>query len=117
MSPAELDHERVLDAEGPAAPPRTNGELVFQAPWESRVFGLTLALYEQGRFDWEEFRERLIGAIARAEARLEPEEPFHYYACWLEALQELLAAKGICAPDALADREDRLAARPAGHDH
>ena len=111
------DRERVLDAEGPAAPPRTNGELVFHAPWESRIFGLTMALYDQGRFEWDEFRDRLIEAMAAAEADLGPDDSFHYYACWLEALQALLAAKGICAPDTLAEREDVLAARPAGHDH
>ncbi|MFD9651474.1 hypothetical protein [Streptomyces mirabilis] len=27
-----------LDIEGPAAPPRSNGELVFAEPWESRAF-------------------------------------------------------------------------------
>ena len=41
----------ILDQEGPAAPPRTNGELVFELPWESRVFGLTMSLYEAGQFD------------------------------------------------------------------
>jgi len=111
------DREGVLDAEGPAAPPRTNGELVFHAPWESRIFGLTMALYDQGRFEWDEFRDRLIEAIATAESRLESDAPFHYYACWLQALQGLLAAKGLCAPSALSEREGRLAARPRGHDH
>lgn len=117
MSAEERSHEQLLDADGAAAPPRANGELVFHAPWESRVFGLTMALYEQGRFEWDEFRERLIRAIAAAESRLAPGEPYNYYACWLEALQELLAAKALCAPEVVAAREAELAARPAGHDH
>ena len=29
-----------LDVDGPAAPPRSNGELVFAEPWEGRAFGL-----------------------------------------------------------------------------
>ena len=33
-----------LDTEGPAAPPRANGELVFTAPWQSRIFGTTMHL-------------------------------------------------------------------------
>ena len=33
-----------LDRDGPAAPPRRNGELVFAAPWERRLFGVTMAL-------------------------------------------------------------------------
>ena len=53
----------LLDAEGPAAPPRRNGELVFDAPWESRLFGLTLALHRAGLFEWDEFRRLLIDEI------------------------------------------------------
>ena len=113
----DLAHERLLDAEGPAAPPRSNGELVFQAPWESRIFGLTLALHAQGRFEWDEFRECLIEAIARAERELASDERYAYYVCWFEALENLLAARSLCAPEALALRERVLAGRPAGHDH
>ena len=36
--------EALLDVDGPAAPPRSNGELAFNAPWERRVFGVTMAL-------------------------------------------------------------------------
>jgi nitrile hydratase accessory protein len=111
------DRERVLDASGPAAPPRRNGELVFAAPWESRVFGITMALYEQGRFEWDEFRGRLIAAIGREERAHPVGAQFPYYACWLAALEELLAAKGVCAEEALRARAGALAARPAGHDH
>ena len=64
------DRERVLAEAGSAAPPRANGELVFEAPWESRIFGLTLALFEDGRFEWQEFQSHLIEAIARHETEL-----------------------------------------------
>ena len=117
MSRAEVPVERLLDGAGPTAPPRRNGELVFQAPWERRLFGLTMVLHARGAFAWAEFRDGLIAAVARAEARLEPEEPLNYYGCWMQALQELLAAKGLCASEALAAREIELAERPAGHDH
>ena len=43
----------VLEDEGNLAPPRLNGELVFETPWESRVFGITMALFESGKFEWE----------------------------------------------------------------
>ena len=51
-------HSLSLDAEleGPASPPRDNGEIVFAAPWERRVFGLTVAACRSGVFDWETFR-------------------------------------------------------------
>ena len=38
-----------LDEDGAAAPPRENGELAFSAPWEGRLFGLTMTLVEAGR--------------------------------------------------------------------
>jgi nitrile hydratase accessory protein len=113
------DHsrERVLEAAGPAAPPRRNGELLFAAPWESRVFGLALALHERGLFAWEEFRARLVAEIARAEAHHGPDEPWCYYACWLAALERLLIEKGLCAGGEIDARADTLATRPPGHDH
>ena len=111
------DRERVLAQEGPAAPPRRNGELLFAAPWESRLFGLTMALWEAGRFEWSEFQERLIEAVARHEAELGPSGEYQYYACWLEAFRELAARKGWLAPRALENLERELAARPPGHDH
>jgi nitrile hydratase accessory protein len=108
--------ERVLPNHGPAAPPRANGELLFAAPWESRIFGITLALLEAGRFEWPEFQARLIEAIAAHEAQLGGGE-YHYYGCWLEAFRSLARAKAWLDAAALEALETELAARPPGHDH
>ncbi len=110
--------EAPLDLAGPAAPPRRNGELVFEAPWEGRLFGLTLTLHDHGRFDWEEFRRRLIREIARCERQAAVGgEPFRYYVAWRAALEDLLASKGLCGGVELDTRERELAARPPDHDH
>jgi nitrile hydratase accessory protein len=115
---AEARLEAVLDWDGPLSPPRRNGELVFDALWESRVFGMTMTLYERGAFAWDEFRERLIAVIAAWERAHHPEDAsFHYWACWLAAFESLVAAKGLCPPAAVDTRVAELAARPAGHDH
>jgi len=106
----------LLPPDGPGAPPRANGELVFAAPWESRLFGVTLALHEQGAFAWAEFQERLIAAIGAWE-RGGGGEPYPYYRCWMTALESLLAERELCAPTALEGRVRELAARPHGHDH
>ena len=103
-----------LDIEGPAAPPRSNGELVFAAPWESRAFGLVMALHDRGLFDWESFRQQLIRAVGRAEVG---GGEFSYYRCWLEALQTLLDAEGLVDLAVVEERAGVLAGRPAGHDH
>jgi cobaltochelatase CobN len=81
--------------EGRAALPRKNGELVFEEPWQGRVFGMAVALHERGLYEWEEFRQGLIANIARAERR---PGPFSYYAVWLQTFEILLAAKGLVSP-------------------
>lgn len=103
-----------LDISGPAAPPRSNGELVFAAPWESRAFGLAMALHDGGLFEWEAFRRQLIAAVTRAEAA---GGEFSYYRCWLEALQTLLDSSGLVDAASVEERAGVLACRPPGHDH
>ena len=107
----------VLDVDGPAAPPRSNGELVFAAPWESRAFGLAMTLHAGGVFEWEDFRRHLIAAVAEAEREPDPDEPWSYYRCWLLALERVLADAGVVGPEELLGRARELDARPAGHDH
>ena len=85
VSLSELPVELAIT--GPAAPPRLNGEMVFEAPWESRLFGMTLALVEADRFAWGEFQQRLIAAIGRWEAEHPDGEGYRYYDCWAEALR------------------------------
>jgi hypothetical protein len=70
----------------PADVPRRNGELVFEAPWEGRAFGLAAAYVEASGVGWAAFRAHLIGAIAD----LPDDTP--YYEAWVEALERLVAA-------------------------
>jgi nitrile hydratase accessory protein len=115
MAPTSL--AAVLDVDGPAAPPRSNGELVFGAPWESRAFGLVLALNAGGTFEWEDFRLQLIQAISDWEREHDPEEEWSYYRCWLVALERLLAERGLVRTGDMVARTREFAARPHGHDH
>jgi nitrile hydratase accessory protein len=78
--------------EGQASLPRRNGELVFEEPWQGRVFGMAVALHERGLYEWEEFRQTLIAHIAAAEAR---GGPFVYYELWLQTFEALLARKEL----------------------
>jgi hypothetical protein len=64
--------------------PRRNGELAFDAPWQSRVFGLAAAVTDQAfGGDTEPFRQQLIKAIAA-----EPSRP--YWESWTAALEALV---------------------------
>ena len=98
------------DLEGEVSPPRDNGEIVFAAPWERRVFGVTVALCRTDAFEWEAFRRRLIARIAEDEAR-------PYWESWAAALEDLLAETATVAADEVDAREREFLARPHGHDH
>jgi nitrile hydratase accessory protein len=91
----------VADMAGAAAMPRKNGELVFAAPWEGRAFGLAVALSEQGRYAWEEFRRRLIAQIGAAGAAADGSG---YYERWLAAFESLLAEKGLLTAEEIEER-------------
>jgi nitrile hydratase accessory protein len=103
-----------MDVEGPAAPPRSNGELVFAEPWESRAFAMAVALCEAGTFTWREFQAPLI---ARIERQHDTSTDSCYYEHWLGALEHVLAGRGAVRHHDVTARATELAQRPAGHDH
>jgi nitrile hydratase accessory protein len=108
----------LLDIEGPAAPPRRNGELAFSEPWESRAFGLAVALDAAGVIEWEAFRQQLIATIGAWEASHAPDdESWSYWRCWQDALEQLLRDGGVIGDHDVDRRSEELAARPEGHDH
>ena len=64
--------------------PRRNGELAFDAPWQSTVFALAAAVIEYAfGGDREPFRRQLIAAIAAEPSR-------SYWESWTTALEALL---------------------------
>ena len=96
---ADISVDRVVAAmAGQAALPRKNGELVFDEPWQGRVFGMAVALHEQGLYDWDEFRRVLIHQVQAAEAR---PGSFVYYEVWLATFEGLLADKGVVTREEL----------------
>lgn len=97
--------ESIHELSGAAAVPRRNGELVFDAPWQSRAFGMAVALHDRGTFRWDEFRDLLIAEIATHPSPQTSQSPAAvYYRQWLAALERLLVAKGIVAPGTLEAR-------------
>lgn len=101
---------------GESAPPMANGEVIFEAPWQSRAFGLARVLCEAGHYSWDDFRDRLIANIS-AWDQGKHDEPYQYFDCFLGALTDVLADTGLCDSDVLDAREAEFAKRPHGHDH
>ena len=92
----------IANLEGPAALPRKNGELVFQAPWEGRAFGMAVLLHDQGAYAWEDFRDRLVERVA--------EGGTEYYASWLGALEAIVLARGLAQSEELERRASEFKA-------
>lgn len=107
----------VFDLTGRAAPPMVNGEVLFEAPWQGRVFGMAHRLAEQGVFPWDDFRARLIERIAAWEQSAPAGAAYPYYDCFLEALESLLLGSGLLDSQALETARSRIEAQPSGHDH
>ena len=79
------------DAEGP----------VFREPWEAQAFAMTLALYERGLFTWPQWAATLADEIKRAQAAGDPDTGETYYMHWLNALERMVAHKGVTDPPTL----------------
>jgi nitrile hydratase accessory protein len=92
---------QIADMDGTSSLPRKNGELVFDAAWEARVFGMTISMHERRLFAWNEFRDELIEEIATADREGSDST---YYERWLEAFEHLLVEKGLLSHEELAAR-------------
>ena len=103
----------MMELQGLSAPPMANGEVVFDAPWQSRVFGMARALCEQGMFTWDEFREQLILQIGTCGN----DSDYQYFSHFFDALTVLLEKKQLFSKAELMVLSDQFAARPHGHDH
>lgn len=86
----------MIDREVADSLPRKNGELVFEAPWEGRAFGMAVVTHEKGVYQWEDFRDRLVERVNEGST--------HYYRDWLTAFESVLLARGVIEPDELEAR-------------
>ncbi len=75
--------------------PRSNGELVFDEPWQGRALGMGVVALERAGISLVEFSGFLAAAVARHP--YDPNEPAAtaYYAAWLDAIENALRAKGV----------------------
>ena len=79
------------DAEGP----------VFREPWEAQAFAMAVALHKRGLFTWPEWAATLADEIKKAQAGGDPDTGETYYQHWLNALERMVAHKGVTDPATL----------------
>ena len=77
--------------------PRDGEGPIFPAPWAARAFAMTLELRQAGHFTWSEWV-----SVFSAELSTSAHGPHavagdaeDYYECWVEALEKMLARKGV----------------------
>jgi nitrile hydratase accessory protein len=81
---------------GDEAPlPRDNGELVFEEPWQGRALGMAVVALDRLGVPWADFRRHLANAIAIRPVIADESSATAYYAAWLDALEGLLAERGV----------------------
>lgn len=116
------DLREILDSE---QTPTADGDPVFEAAWQARIFGLSVSMRgEDGVFEWESFQQRLADEIASENGTTAPEELEEgYYRQWLSAFERLLIENDHVDPAQLEERAaefangDRTAAEFVEGDH
>jgi nitrile hydratase accessory protein len=98
--------------------PRQNGELVFDAPWEARAFGVAVALCREQGLEWDAFRSRLIEEIGTWEREhgSAPSGEWSYYERWAASLERLVLELGLVGEAEVSARAEQLA-HADSHDH
>ena len=75
---------------------KTNNQIVFQSPWHSQLFAITVQLSESGNFSWKEFVDYFGKSLNRARINKENlDGNDDYFNSWLVALEEIIVTKEI----------------------
>ena len=77
--------------------PRINGELIFDSPWEARLFGMALVLRENQSPQWTDFTRMFYAYESNTN-----ESP--YYERWLTTLEHALIQGGLITEQELEER-------------
>jgi len=86
--------------------PRGEDGPVFREPWEAQAFAMALSLHQRGLFTWSEWTATLADEIKRARTAGDPDIGDTYYHHWLNALERLVAEKGVADTDTLTRYRD-----------
>jgi nitrile hydratase accessory protein len=91
--------------EVPGIPQGEDGP-IFREPWEAQAFAMAMSLHQRGVFTWPEWAATLANEIRRAQAAGDPDTGETYYHHWLNALERLVAEKGVADPATLTRYHD-----------
>jgi nitrile hydratase accessory protein len=101
MTLAEVAAACAADGAGLPLPADTAGERHFSEPWQAHAFALTLMLHRKGVFSWVEWAQALAERIRQARLDGDPDDGSGYYRHWMDALEQLMIARGIASAEQL----------------
>lgn len=116
MSTVTVDLTAFDELAGIHALPRSNGELIFETPWQGRLFGLVVHLCQVGTFEWGAFKTHLIAVIEESGVS-EACDPGVYYRQFGEAFCRLAAQLDLFDAAVLEHRASMEARHLAHDDH
>ncbi|MDR7127568.1 nitrile hydratase accessory protein [Pseudotabrizicola sp. 4114] len=78
----------------------SNDEPIFHAPWQARLFALTVMLVQRGLFTWPDWTKALSAKctpdeLIRDSPGSSETHAESYYMAWSHALSELLVERGV----------------------
>ena len=75
--------------------PRSNGELVFEEPWQARALGMGVVAMRELGVGVVEWRDALATAIEQHGHDPDEDPAAAYYTAWVVALERVLAEHGV----------------------
>lgn len=112
-SPAARERARQLAEDLPdGTVPTDDDGVVFEAPWQARLFGLVVAFHEHNDdYAWADFQARLVDAVAGADTReLQMDVESAYYRRWMETLETFLIEEGVLSAGEIDRRKEAFSA-------
>jgi len=73
--------------------PRTNGELVFEEPWQARALGMGVVALRELGVGPVAWRDALAEAITRHGHDPDEDPATAYYAAWVDALEQIVSER------------------------
>ena len=71
-------------------------DVIFQNPWHSQLFAITVQLSGTGNFSWKEFVEFFGKSLNKSSLELNSlDGNDDYFNCWLIALEEIIISKKL----------------------
>jgi nitrile hydratase accessory protein len=86
--------------------PKDEGGPIFEEPWQAQAFAMTVQMHEAGHFKWTEWADIFGAEIAAATKAGRGCGNGDYYACWLTALEKLMAQKQFVSQPERAQRHE-----------